>query len=182
MAIIAILAAIAVPNFLEAQVRSRVSRAKADHRALATALESYYVDYNSYPPDGNDRADFDFNAAARLSVVTTPVAYMLVLPNDPFNKGDQSRVYGLFDPLNFMFPGDPPYTYAYNTIGELDPMPPTPQNPANKGRPDNWGLTSIGPSRQFDSAIAQETLLYDPSNGTISPGDIVRKGGQRYDY
>src|SRR2546421_10878416 len=50
VAIIAILAAIAVPNFLEAQVRSKVSRAKADLRTLATGLESYAVDYNHYPP------------------------------------------------------------------------------------------------------------------------------------
>ena len=43
VAIIAILAAIAVPNFLEAQVRSKVSRARADMRSLATGLESYFV-------------------------------------------------------------------------------------------------------------------------------------------
>ncbi len=41
VAIIAILAAIAVPNFLEAQVRSKVSRTKSDMRSVATALESY---------------------------------------------------------------------------------------------------------------------------------------------
>ncbi|HUT24615.1 MAG TPA: prepilin-type N-terminal cleavage/methylation domain-containing protein, partial [Sumerlaeia bacterium] len=39
VAIIAILAAIAVPNFLEAQVRSKVSRVLNDHRVWATALE-----------------------------------------------------------------------------------------------------------------------------------------------
>ena len=39
VAIIAILAAIAVPNFLEAQIRAKVSRAKADMRTLATGLE-----------------------------------------------------------------------------------------------------------------------------------------------
>ena len=49
VAIIAILAAIAVPNFLEAQVRSKVSRAKSDMRSYATGIESYYVDNNSYP-------------------------------------------------------------------------------------------------------------------------------------
>jgi len=49
IAIIAILAAIAVPNFLEAQVRAKVSRVKADQRSLATGLEAYYVDNNSYP-------------------------------------------------------------------------------------------------------------------------------------
>ena len=50
VAIIAILAAIAVPNFLEASIRSKTSRAKADMRSIATALESYIVDYNEYPP------------------------------------------------------------------------------------------------------------------------------------
>jgi prepilin-type N-terminal cleavage/methylation domain-containing protein len=49
VAIIAILAAIAVPNFLEAQIRSKVSRVKADQRSLATALESYFIDNNAYP-------------------------------------------------------------------------------------------------------------------------------------
>ena len=39
VAIIAILAAIAVPNFLEAQVRAKTSRVKADMRSMATAIE-----------------------------------------------------------------------------------------------------------------------------------------------
>ncbi len=51
VAIIAILAAIAVPNFLEAQVRAKVSRAKSDQRSLATSIEAYYVDWNAYPND-----------------------------------------------------------------------------------------------------------------------------------
>ena len=38
VAIIAILAAIAVPNFLEAQVRSKVSRVYSDHLTLALGL------------------------------------------------------------------------------------------------------------------------------------------------
>src|SRR5690348_10866455 len=49
VAIIAILAAIAVPNFLEAQTRSKVARARADLRSAATAVESYCVDNNKYP-------------------------------------------------------------------------------------------------------------------------------------
>ena len=50
VALIAILAAIAVPNFLEAQTRAKVSRAKSDMRSVAIALESYRVDNNNYPP------------------------------------------------------------------------------------------------------------------------------------
>jgi len=51
VAIIAILAAIAVPNFLEAQVRSKTARVKSDLRAIAIACEAYMVDNNEYPPD-----------------------------------------------------------------------------------------------------------------------------------
>ena len=43
------LAAIALPNFLEAQVRSKVSRVKNDLRTVAVALESYRLDNTAYP-------------------------------------------------------------------------------------------------------------------------------------
>jgi len=49
VAIIAILAAIAVPNFLEAQTRSKVSRTASDMRSVAVAVEAYRVDNNDYP-------------------------------------------------------------------------------------------------------------------------------------
>src|SRR5690606_41954445 len=49
VAIIAILAAIAVPNFLEAQTRSKVSRVQNDLRSIATAMESYFIDNRTYP-------------------------------------------------------------------------------------------------------------------------------------
>ena len=65
VAIIAILAAIAVPNFLEAQTRSKVSRVKSDLRSLATGIESYYIDSNSYP--AQDSADGAANPATTLS-------------------------------------------------------------------------------------------------------------------
>jgi len=50
VAIIAILAAIAVPNFLEAQTRAKVARVKNDFRTLATAIEAYSVDWNRMAP------------------------------------------------------------------------------------------------------------------------------------
>ncbi|MFH0793454.1 MAG: prepilin-type N-terminal cleavage/methylation domain-containing protein, partial [bacterium] len=102
VAIIAILAAIAVPNFLEAQIRSKVSRVRADHRSLATGLESYYVDNNLYPAwdCGNNGANafaptasgahkihtFRIrNATApNLLTITTPTAYVTNYFPDPF--------------------------------------------------------------------------------------------------
>jgi len=50
MAIIATLAAIGVPNFLEAQIRSKVVRTHQDMDVLEAALKAYYADYNAYPP------------------------------------------------------------------------------------------------------------------------------------
>ena len=89
VAIIAILAAIAVPNFLEAQTRSKVSRTKADMRSMATALEAYAVDNNVYPqchrfgvvlwPGLGDQKPV-------LERLSTPVAYMTnVVAKDPFS-------------------------------------------------------------------------------------------------
>ena len=49
VAIIAILAALALPNFREARSRARLSRVRADMRALATALETYRADAGAYP-------------------------------------------------------------------------------------------------------------------------------------
>ena len=49
IAIIGILAAIAIPNLLNAVQRGRQKRTMSDMRALATAIEAYAVDNNVYP-------------------------------------------------------------------------------------------------------------------------------------
>ena len=77
VAIIAILAAIAVPNFLEAQNRSKVSRAKTDMRSVSVGLESYKVDRNRYPPaySPNESPAGTINPRIRrLKPLSTPVA------------------------------------------------------------------------------------------------------------
>src|SRR5207302_5704871 len=50
VAIIAILAAILIPNFLRARAQSQFAASKGNLKNLATALESYFVDKASYPP------------------------------------------------------------------------------------------------------------------------------------
>ena len=100
VAIIAILAAIAVPNFLEAQVRSKVSRARADIRSLATGLEAYRVDNNAYPSCNpynlSQRSQYGIIYPPSppymvLEKLSTPVAYMTsgLLP-DPFQPKRRS--------------------------------------------------------------------------------------------
>jgi prepilin-type N-terminal cleavage/methylation domain-containing protein len=94
VAIIAILAAIAVPNFLEAQTRAKATRARADHRTISTAMESYYVDHNRYPAQGEvttgtypymtdttkvfggDGPDHAPNNKAIAFQLSTPIAYL----------------------------------------------------------------------------------------------------------
>jgi general secretion pathway protein G len=49
VAIIGILAAIAIPNLLNALQRGKQKRTMADIRNLAVAIEAYQVDYNNYP-------------------------------------------------------------------------------------------------------------------------------------
>ena len=49
VAIIGIIAAIAIPNLLNAVNRGRQKRTMADIRSIATAIESYSVDNNFYP-------------------------------------------------------------------------------------------------------------------------------------
>jgi type II secretory pathway pseudopilin PulG len=49
IAILGILSAIAIPNFLTAMQRSKQKRTMADMRFIGTALESYAVDNKEYP-------------------------------------------------------------------------------------------------------------------------------------
>ena len=49
IAIILILIAIALPNFLEAQVRAKVTKVRGEIRTTAVALESYQTDWRTYP-------------------------------------------------------------------------------------------------------------------------------------
>lgn len=149
VAIIAILAAIAVPNFLEAQTRAKVSRAQADMRSLSVALESYRVDANKYPigylslrqAGIKGIAPYSgLNAALRLplawSRITTPIAYSTSVLTDPFTAGrftfDRSDAledpnfpywYDDYQPWPSYFLGDntnyPGYASGYNRMGRI---------------------------------------------------------------
>src|SRR5256712_8601217 len=68
VAIIAILAAILIPNFLRARAQAQVPATKGNLKNVATALESYFVDSASYP------------SPAATSLIPS---YTRALPNDP---------------------------------------------------------------------------------------------------
>lgn len=199
VAIIAILAAIAVPNFLEAQVRSKVSRAKSDIRSMATALEAYAVDNNHYPMDVTNPANPFANCFTATSppapcgyfwyishIITTPVAYFtsnsLI---DPFRSnatGALSQVeYGRYRYVNYKLT-------EYYTPPRPAGIPGTIHGPdyvEGQQRYGMWRLVSSGPdftAGPFPASLGPSpavgfprgSLLYDPTNGTVSTGDIVR--------
>ena len=85
VAIIAILAAIAIPNFLAAQVRSKVARVQSELQTTATALESYHVDNDIYP---EYKSPFDGTDHHVPILLTTPVAYITTIGRDIFFNGE----------------------------------------------------------------------------------------------
>lgn len=52
VAIVALLAAIIIPNFVHARAQASVSQTEANMKQIATALELYYADNQKYPTSG----------------------------------------------------------------------------------------------------------------------------------
>ena len=182
VAIIAILAAIAVPNFLAAQTRAKVSRVRADLRSVATAVESYYIDFNSYPYDPNARNAFLFihftpgpGSPSPDQELTTPVAYITSIPLDQFGYSVGGTYAYPFRYAPFLQNPDTTDAtlLAYNQI--------------NYKYHGGYMLGSAGPSRTFNpiytdiwvpndggayGAVPGTRIvdLYDPTNGIISNG------------
>jgi len=170
VAIIAILAAIAVPNFLEAQTRSKVSRVKEDMRSLATAIESYAIDNNHYPVKIDGDKYPEGYVKYRLTGLTTPIAYITSLPGDPFSnmniggggrEGDEPSFIYLLDDYH-------PWSYYWN-INLDGGFRLCVQNANIK-----WILISQGPTKDDTNYIIW--IPYDATNGTVSEGIIVRAG------
>jgi prepilin-type N-terminal cleavage/methylation domain-containing protein len=165
VAIIAILAAIAVPNFLEAQVRSKVSRTKADLRTMAVGIESYATDANKPPREYNTAAPFNdppLSGEPATGIVgpwlSTPVAYLQsAMMLDPFvQRGDRIR-------------WDEKYFTYHDNI--------TRTNNVGTSNQPNWGniyragaitefygayrLCSIGPDRDFYNNLATPGVYHN---------------------
>ena len=181
VAIISILAAIAIPNFLEAQVRAKVARVRSDMRTISIGLESYRIDFNSYPPDRNWSTLMGMPVPASFAIgdlafLSSPVAYLSSANlDDPFNKG-------------FEMAAPEPSTYKYHLYQSMDNS--------------SWGdlvgrnfrsiplpgcvIQSHGPDHVYRGGewviLAREDpslmrVIYDSSNGTVSAGDLVRLVG-----
>jgi prepilin-type N-terminal cleavage/methylation domain-containing protein len=172
VAIIAILAAIAVPNFLEAQTRAKVSRVKADARSLATAVESYMVDNNKLFRTARVVGE---TREYLMSRMTTPIAYMTSIPKDPFNNVDAApgdRVIVIWGPdyINADASQEARSAIFFSPYPEYS-------DGVNLLKRDFWVLFSLGPNRVYDilnPSFPSPMTPYDPTNGTVSNGDVVR--------
>lgn len=150
VAIIAILAAIAVPNFLEAQTRAKVARVQSDQRSLATALESYAVDTKGYPlsdcgqgnianptyPPAPGKPGSVAGLTFWINFLTTPVSYINSLPFDAFSSPVKV-------PATAATASKDRYKlYTGNTVGD--------DTTGATGRRSGWALLSVGPTRAIN--------------------------------
>lgn len=185
VAIIAVLAAIAVPNLMEAQVRSKVSRVKADLRTITGALETYAADHGGYPYP----VRYYKESLSTVHELSTPVAYLAT-----------TLLLDVFPPTEEDLNPPPPPGYGYAPTYMYD-------NYAGAFGEEwyrvfgvstftGFGVVSVGPNRIYEGVTgfpfyvdtdpkreaSYVRLLYDPTNGTVSRGDIIRWSGKPQKY
>ncbi|HOJ58964.1 MAG TPA: prepilin-type N-terminal cleavage/methylation domain-containing protein [bacterium] len=202
VAIIGILAAIAVPNFLNAQIRAKVARTQADIRATATAIQMFRFDKGVLLLDfwdddtqwGVERWEKIFNKVGQRPPSTTlenlyypltsPISYLSSVPIDPFeSKYNLSIGFGADErgQTYIYFDNDPVDPGEDHNIGLYLPGNPFAMavgiTPLKTGE---FALFSIGPDGFI--GIPSNTggdfrgLPYDVTNGLVSGGDIVQRG------
>ncbi len=198
VAIIGILAAIAVPNFLNAQIRAKIARSQADMRSTLTAVEQMrlergmmLIDFWDDDTDwGKDRMANDFGGVGDvgeanrrqvhvLAPLTSPISYMSSVPQDPFAPNSLENASGGHSE-RFGIAGNDVYYYA-----DFDMQDDrggggyggTRYNPPFKK--GDYILMAFGPASAevYNSNGIRFGIPYDVSNGVHSIGDIMMKSG-----
>jgi len=163
VAIIGILAGIAIPNFLASRTKAKISRAFADMRAIANALEMYYLDEGEYPQVGT------------ADTALTDRDYISSIPNDPFassgdgrdhsdNKANDETIGG-DDGFGYYVSGSTAWLLVSNgpdTTADVTSYPTVALSAGQYG----------GPDTQYDYG----SNWYNPANGTTSGGDLGLAG------
>jgi prepilin-type N-terminal cleavage/methylation domain-containing protein len=177
IAIILILIAIALPNFLEAQIRAKVTKARAEARTIATAMDSYFLDWRMYPPDH----DPNNRTQQGLLQLTSPLTYLTSLPIEPFAQNS-----GMIDDQGEV-------NWEMGSSG-LTPIQATVINV--KANIHAFNIESFGPDVDDDWSGNDDWpfcggrtgnpcqqggcnwMNYSPTNGTKSNGDLMHSGGE----
>ncbi|MBZ0258028.1 prepilin-type N-terminal cleavage/methylation domain-containing protein [bacterium] len=177
VAIIGILAAIAVPNFMNARMRATIARIQGDHQAIATAVEMYQADVGAFP--GPELA-----SSIQGGVTTWPyyLPDRLVEPTSYISSAKMQ------DPLGRPNGGNEVisrYRFKIFKMQTRDNLPGA-DSPGAKTATKVMGqymVVSHGPNRWLDlpkgfgdgaGSTDWLWLPYDASNGLLSPGDIIR--------
>lgn len=167
--IIAILAALVLANLQLIMTRVRIARVNSDLRAMAYGMEAFHVDRGRYPDiSGN------WTLEQRIGQITTPIAYLHRRLDDPFGQE-----------VDVSIPGSMEYR-VYEIVTDVDPYHALLfEHPAGYGfrqrvnSTSKYYLASQGPDEMPNEALGNPWLRflpYDPTNGTVSSGDIFRSG------
>ncbi len=203
VAIIGILAAIAVPNFLNAQIRAKVSRCYADMKSTSTSIQIFGTEKNKMLVDirdddttiGTTRIQEDFNGVgwcggagnrnnqAVLAPLTSPISYMSSVPKSPFFP---ARMFTSTSGNNEGFGrlGNDAYGYWDNDPEIAEPAGNNHQdwNLGALGRyiprlkPWSFVLIAYGPSANNQTTL-HLGIPYNPTNGLSSVGEIFLTSG-----
>ena len=198
VAIIGILAAIAVPNFLNAQIRAKVARSYSDMHSTSTAVSIFNTDRGMMLVDirdddteiGQKRIQEDFsgvgwnggggnrNNMAVLAPLTTPVAYMSSLPISPFvnaslftNNSGNNEAYGRAGNEVYAYWDNDPEIKEPAGNNHIDWNLAALSNYVSNFTPWSYVFITFGPSAGTNNTT--NTLEpYQPSNGITSAGEI----------
>jgi hypothetical protein len=166
-----VILAIAIPNFIEAKMRSQVANTKKELRQTSEALAAYYVDHHAYPgvvplrsfsfEPKYDSATVDFSTRdPHLSVLERAGGLKLSAIDPGLSSGTLAA--GLTTPVAYLpsLPHDP----FMNIEGEKN-IPfayhayPGPANPG-------FFLWSTGPDQDYD--IIDSVALFNPEKREVS--------------
>lgn len=171
VSIVMILSGIALQNYQEASIRTRIAVNHSDFRTLAAGIELYRVDHNDYPRMAHwgffEDPAFDEIEGQRVrgvmsKALSTPVAYVLNAHMvDPFMSRAERA------------PADERlYTYQ-NLETYRSELPASSFWPLAVRYYGAWRLGGVGPDQRFDHGFVNSAQLpYDPTNGLISLGNI----------
>ncbi len=161
VAIIGILAAIAVPNFLNAKTRAKIARVIGDLKAITTAMELYKADRNSYINESESYINpFDEPQSNAGLVWLTKLNYIGSIPSDPFENPHH--------PL-----GDGEVDLYEVAVAPSSPVPVKLLYNINSRGPDQDEDMGSRSGLQSGAVITS----YTPTNGLLSNGDIYLFGG-----
>jgi len=203
VALIGLLTAVAIPNFVRVQTQATVAQAKADLAGLKSGLEAYKVDLGEYilatgsnsclVPFGDYRNGFQ----PTFERLTTPVMYV----RDTVQFRDAFLPTGLYTGVSFNTLERPPegsipaeslkhYYYHARNIKDSAVWD---QPEADEVKTVWYILESSGPDQnhhmmyQILNQMTHDTSInrarvamafYDPTNGTMSRGSIWELGGE----